>query len=215
LQPPAAVRPALAWASHQSKRVGVSSAGLAGAHEQTFLSPERSRPSPRIGRPQRAHRRHPIRRQAIARSRRPARSICCIASASSRNRLGDQAGTTVQSDQIRQCAVVRPQGARCPHPRPVLPFPFVPTLEETTYEAGRSALADQESLVAGSRQRTGTLLAAHALVASFLGAITVRARGLSAQVGSTLTRAISRDPSHPRRAGSSVWGSRRGRRPPS
>ncbi len=32
--------------------------------------------------------------------------------------------------------------------------------------------------MAGVRQRTGTLLAAHALVASFLGATTVRARGL-------------------------------------
>lgn len=39
-------------------------------------------------------------------------------------------------------------------------------------------MADQESLVAGVRQRTGTLLAAHALVASFLGATTVRAQGL-------------------------------------
>jgi hypothetical protein len=39
-------------------------------------------------------------------------------------------------------------------------------------------LADQESLVAGIRQRTGTLLAAHALVASFLGATTVKAQGL-------------------------------------
>jgi hypothetical protein len=56
----------------------------------------------------------------------------------------------------------------------------MPTLEEITYEAGRSALADQESLVAGIRQRTGTLLAAHALVASFLGATTVRAQGLRA-----------------------------------
>lgn len=54
----------------------------------------------------------------------------------------------------------------------------MPRLEEITYEAGRSALADQESLVAGVRQRTGTLLAAHALVASFLGATTVRAQGL-------------------------------------
>lgn len=63
-------------------------------------------------------------------------------------------------------------------PSPVLPFSIVPTLEEITYEAGRSALADQESAVAGIRQRTGTLLAAHALVASFLGAITLRARGL-------------------------------------
>jgi hypothetical protein len=56
----------------------------------------------------------------------------------------------------------------------------MPTLEEITYEAGRSALADQEALVAGVRQRTGTLLAAHALVASFLGATTVRAQGLDA-----------------------------------
>jgi hypothetical protein len=53
------------------------------------------------------------------------------------------------------------------------------TLEEITYEAGRGALADQESLVAEIRQRTGTLLAAHALVASFLGATTLRDRGLS------------------------------------
>ena len=34
--------------------------------------------------------------------------------------------------------------------------------------------------MAGIRQRTGTLLAAHALVASFLGAATLRDRGLSA-----------------------------------
>jgi hypothetical protein len=54
----------------------------------------------------------------------------------------------------------------------------MPRLEEITYEAGRAALADQESVVAGVRQRTGTQLAAHALVASFLGATTVHARGL-------------------------------------
>jgi hypothetical protein len=54
----------------------------------------------------------------------------------------------------------------------------VKRLEEITYEAGRHALADQESLVAGIRQRTGTLLAAHALVASFLGATTIKAVGL-------------------------------------
>jgi hypothetical protein len=54
----------------------------------------------------------------------------------------------------------------------------VPTLEDITYEAGRAALADQESIVAGVRQRTGTQLAAHALVASFLGATAVHARGL-------------------------------------
>jgi hypothetical protein len=54
----------------------------------------------------------------------------------------------------------------------------VPALEEITYEAGRSALADQESLVSGIRQRTGTLLAANAIVASFLGATTIRDQGL-------------------------------------
>ena len=54
------------------------------------------------------------------------------------------------------------------------------TLEDITYDAGRHALADQESLVAGIRQRTGTLLAAHALVASFLGGATLRDEGPSA-----------------------------------
>ncbi|HEX6388025.1 MAG TPA: hypothetical protein VFZ89_01210 [Solirubrobacteraceae bacterium] len=54
------------------------------------------------------------------------------------------------------------------------------TLEEITYEAGRHALADQDAHVAGIRQRTGTLLAAHALVASFLGSATIRAQGLDA-----------------------------------
>jgi hypothetical protein len=44
----------------------------------------------------------------------------------------------------------------------------VPTLEEIVFPAGRDALADQDSIVTGIRQRTGTLLAAHALVASFL-----------------------------------------------
>jgi hypothetical protein len=53
------------------------------------------------------------------------------------------------------------------------------TLEDITYDAGLHALADQEALVAGLRQRTGTLLAAHALVASFLGAAALRAHGLS------------------------------------
>jgi hypothetical protein len=56
----------------------------------------------------------------------------------------------------------------------------VKRLEEIVYEAGRDALADQEALVAGIRQRTGTLLAAHALVASFLGAATIRETGLDA-----------------------------------
>jgi hypothetical protein len=54
----------------------------------------------------------------------------------------------------------------------------VKTLEEITYDAGRHALAQQHTLVAGIRQSTSTLLAAHALVASFLGAATIRADGL-------------------------------------
>jgi hypothetical protein len=54
----------------------------------------------------------------------------------------------------------------------------MPTLEEIVYDPARAALADQEAVVAGIRQRAGTLLAAHALVASFLGATTVHARGL-------------------------------------
>ncbi len=54
------------------------------------------------------------------------------------------------------------------------------SLEEIAYEAGRGALADQEALVAGIRQRTGTLLAAHALVASFLGGTALRDHELSA-----------------------------------
>ena len=51
------------------------------------------------------------------------------------------------------------------------------TLEEITYDAGRAALADQESIVSGIRQRTGTLLAAQALVASFLGAAAIKEHG--------------------------------------
>jgi hypothetical protein len=45
------------------------------------------------------------------------------------------------------------------------------------FQAARDALADQDSVVTGVRQRTGTLLAAHALVASFLGAAAVKAKG--------------------------------------
>jgi len=52
------------------------------------------------------------------------------------------------------------------------------TLEEIAYDAGRHALADQASIVGEIRRSTGTLLAAHALVASFLGAATLRADGL-------------------------------------
>jgi hypothetical protein len=48
------------------------------------------------------------------------------------------------------------------------------TLEQITYDAGRHALADQEMFVTGIRQRAGTLLAAHAVVASFLGGTVLR-----------------------------------------
>jgi hypothetical protein len=65
-------------------------------------------------------------------------------------------------------------------PGPSVASSEVKRLEEIVYEAGRDALADQEALVAGVRQRTGTLLAAHALVASFLGATTIREAGLEA-----------------------------------
>lgn len=56
----------------------------------------------------------------------------------------------------------------------------MPRLEKITYDAGRHALADQETLVSGIRQRIGTLLAANALVASLLGSATIRAQGLKA-----------------------------------
>jgi hypothetical protein len=55
----------------------------------------------------------------------------------------------------------------------------VTTLEDIIYDAGRAALADQEATVAGIRQRTGTLLAAQALVASFLGGSVLRTDGFA------------------------------------
>lgn len=51
-------------------------------------------------------------------------------------------------------------------------------MRKIVFQAGRDALGDQDGVVTGIRQRTGTLLAAHALVASFLGATTVEAKGL-------------------------------------
>jgi hypothetical protein len=65
------------------------------------------------------------------------------------------------------------------HPQRYVPR-ALKTLEEITYEAGRAALADQESVVSGIRQRTGTLLAAQALVASFLGGTAIKAEGFHA-----------------------------------
>jgi hypothetical protein len=55
----------------------------------------------------------------------------------------------------------------------------VTTLEDIIYDAGRAALADQEATIAGIRQRTGTLLAAQALVASFLGSSVLRSDGFT------------------------------------
>jgi len=65
------------------------------------------------------------------------------------------------------------------------------TLEDIVYNAGEKALAEQERLVAGIRQRTGTLLAAHALVASLLGGTTLRDRGLSAPAWIALTALVA------------------------
>jgi len=64
----------------------------------------------------------------------------------------------------------------------------VPTLEEIVFQAGRDALADQDGVVTGIRQPTGTLLAAHALVASFLGATTVKAKASTASAGRRSSR---------------------------
>ena len=66
----------------------------------------------------------------------------------------------------------------------------MPTLEEIVFQAGRDALADQDSIVTGIWQRTGTLLAAHALVASFLGATTVKAKGLHGFSWAALTALV-------------------------
>lgn len=60
-------------------------------------------------------------------------------------------------------------------------------LEEVILDIARDALADQERLVAGIRLRTGTLVAAHALVASFLGTPVLRTTGLTAPAWLALT----------------------------
>lgn len=68
------------------------------------------------------------------------------------------------------------------------------TPEQIAYEVGRDALSEQESLVVGIRQRTGTLLAAHALVASFLGSATLRAQGASPLAWEEAKRAREQNP---------------------
>jgi hypothetical protein len=55
----------------------------------------------------------------------------------------------------------------------------MPTLEEITYDIGRASLAEQEAFVRDLRHRTGTLLAAQAVVASFLGGSALQRAPLS------------------------------------
>jgi hypothetical protein len=94
-------------------------------------------------------------------------------------REGSPAGHGRPAEWARTTVALRSPGVRGAARR--RPYRWdVPTLEEITYEAGRSALGDQESLVSGIRQRTGTMLAANAIVASFLGATTIRDQGLQA-----------------------------------
>src|SRR5215218_7350064 len=59
---------------------------------------------------------------------------------------------------------------------------MIPTLEELLYQTASRALEQQERQVTEHRARTGTLLAAAALSASFLGATAVDRDGLSVLV---------------------------------
>jgi hypothetical protein len=65
----------------------------------------------------------------------------------------------------RLCADARQRASWPPSVAHVMP----PRVEEIAYDMSRTALADQASSVAGIRSRTATLVAAQALVASFLG----------------------------------------------
>jgi hypothetical protein len=55
----------------------------------------------------------------------------------------------------------------------------VGTLEQTAYELAVRALAQQEQSLTEIRARTGTLLAASSLIASFLGAQAIGRNGLN------------------------------------
>lgn len=57
-----------------------------------------------------------------------------------------------------------------------------PTLAQLTYEQAQKALEQQERQVNELRQRTGTLLAAAALTASFFGAATLGRDGVAAPI---------------------------------
>lgn len=56
------------------------------------------------------------------------------------------------------------------------------TLEQTTYELAVRALAQQEQALTEIRSRTGTLLTASSLIASFLGAEAIGRNGLNAWI---------------------------------
>lgn len=56
------------------------------------------------------------------------------------------------------------------------------TLEQTTYELAIRALAQQEQALTEIRSRTGTLLTASSLIASFLGAQAIARSGLNAWI---------------------------------
>jgi hypothetical protein len=58
----------------------------------------------------------------------------------------------------------------------------VATLEQTTYELAVRALAQQEQALTEIRSRTGTLLTASSLIASFLGAEAIGRNGLNAWI---------------------------------
>jgi hypothetical protein len=58
----------------------------------------------------------------------------------------------------------------------------MPQLEEITYDLALRALADQESALRDLRTRTGTLLTAASLIASFLGAQAIARAELDALV---------------------------------
>ncbi|MGH2845685.1 MAG: hypothetical protein ACRDL0_06630 [Thermoleophilaceae bacterium] len=58
----------------------------------------------------------------------------------------------------------------------------MPRLEEITYDLAVRALADQESALRDLRARTGTLLTAASLIASFLGGQAIARAELSALV---------------------------------
>jgi hypothetical protein len=62
----------------------------------------------------------------------------------------------------------------------------VATLEQTTYELALRALAQQEQALTEIRSRTGTLLTASSLIASFLGAEAIGRNGLNAWVALAL-----------------------------